>query len=390
MCVLTQHLACIGVAASWHAVVLRSHRPPEEQRRHHSLARRRHPCWVCLRTLGFTCPPPHPLPLVPRSATTARSRSSAGTASWRRRSTPRRPRRTAPPCSAGRLSGWTTGRASRLEVRACVRRRRVWGTAGVGVWGGGGLWHEWWWRAVVEESGRVAACWGVAALPACLHPSAELRQSHVPPPFPVPRPPALPAVAAKATAHAEVAGLALLSYPLLQPAPPPPKQKAGAAPPADSGAPGWPTRQPASVPARCWACCAPNRSHQLAGRQACMPVLSPNPLPHRPPPSTSFLPLPAVGALSKLGECPPHPPPVFFLCGEFDRLCPGDKLQETVAEALPGCDVRAVVLEVRSVVYQLIESNRSNRSTRISHVFKHPREPAAVHGTSPRSPPCCP
>ncbi|PSC70326.1 GMP synthase [glutamine-hydrolyzing] [Micractinium conductrix] len=93
-------------------------------------------------------------------------------------------------------------------------------------------------------------------------------------------------VAAKATAHAEVAGLALLSYPLLQPAPPPPKQKAGAAPPADS-----------------------------------------------------------VGALSKLGECPPHPPPVFFLCGEFDRLCPGDKLQETVAEALPGCDVRAVVLE---------------------------------------------
>jgi pimeloyl-ACP methyl ester carboxylesterase len=50
-----------------------------------------------------------------------------------------------------------------------------------------------------------------------------------------------------------------------------------------------------------------------------------------------------VGALAKLDECGR---PLLLLCGEFDRLCPGGRLQETVAEVLPSCDVRLVVLEV--------------------------------------------
>lgn len=46
----------------------------------------------------------------------------------------------------------------------------------------------------------------------------------------------LAAVGAKVALRAPIAGFAFLSYPLLDPAPPPPKQKAGAAPPVDSSA----------------------------------------------------------------------------------------------------------------------------------------------------------
>ncbi|KAL4438236.1 hypothetical protein ABPG77_010597 [Micractinium sp. CCAP 211/92] len=90
-------------------------------------------------------------------------------------------------------------------------------------------------------------------------------------------------VGAKVAGRAPLAGFAFLSYPLLDPAPPPPKQKAGATPPADS-----------------------------------------------------------IGPLAKLNE---FKLPAFFLCGEFDRLCPGARLKETLAEALPDCDCRVMVLE---------------------------------------------
>ncbi|PRW44931.1 GMP synthase [glutamine-hydrolyzing] [Chlorella sorokiniana] len=83
--------------------------------------------------------------------------------------------------------------------------------------------------------------------------------------------------------RAPLAGFALLSYPLLQPAPPPPKQKAGASPPSDS-----------------------------------------------------------VGPLAKLNELRL---PLLFVCGEFDRTCPGARLKEVVAEVLPDCDARIVSLE---------------------------------------------
>ncbi|KAL4448431.1 hypothetical protein ABPG75_005650 [Micractinium tetrahymenae] len=90
-------------------------------------------------------------------------------------------------------------------------------------------------------------------------------------------------VGAKVAARAPLAGFAFLSYPLLDPAPPPPKQKAGAALPADS-----------------------------------------------------------IGPLAKLNELKL---PAFFLCGEFDRLCPGARLKGALGEVLPGCDCRVIVLE---------------------------------------------
>ena len=68
------------------------------------------------------------------------------------------------------------------------------------------------------------------------------------------------AVGGKVASRATVSGFAFLSYPLLDPAPPPPKQKAGAVPPADSGAhhliaacrsPDCVTPLAASCPCRC-------------------------------------------------------------------------------------------------------------------------------------------
>lgn len=50
----------------------------------------------------------------------------------------------------------------------------------------------------------------------------------------------------------------------------------------------------------------------------------------------------AVGPLAKLNELKL---PGFFLCGEFDRLCPGARLKEVLAEVLPDCDCRVIVLE---------------------------------------------
>lgn len=90
-------------------------------------------------------------------------------------------------------------------------------------------------------------------------------------------------VGSKVCSRGGVCGFAFLSYPLLDPAPPPPKQKAGAIPPADS-----------------------------------------------------------VGPLAKLSE---FGQPMLFVCGEFDRLCPVSRLKETIAEALPDVDARVVVLE---------------------------------------------
>ncbi|KAI3426267.1 hypothetical protein D9Q98_008642 [Chlorella vulgaris] len=80
-----------------------------------------------------------------------------------------------------------------------------------------------------------------------------------------------------------LAAFAFLSYPLLEPQPPPPKQKQGSSPPTDS-----------------------------------------------------------IGPLTKLAE---GNLPMLFVCGEFDRLCPGSRLKETLAEALPAADARVVVLE---------------------------------------------
>ncbi len=62
-----------------------------------------------------------------------------------------------------------------------------------------------------------------------------------------------------------------------------------------------------------------------------------------------FTPLPrrsTAGPLTKLAE---GHLPVLFVCGEFDRLCPGSRLKETLAEALPAADARVVVLEVSCV-----------------------------------------
>jgi hypothetical protein len=59
-----------------------------------------------------------------------------------------------------------------------------------------------------------------------------------------------------------------------------------------------------------------------------------------------LVPLPrgaTVGPLTKLAE---GNLPMLFVCGEFDRLCPGSRLKETLAEALPAADARVVVLEV--------------------------------------------
>lgn len=39
---------------------------------------------------------------------------------------------------------------------------------------------------------------------------------------------------------------------------------------------------------------------------------------------------------------------MLFVCGEFDRLCPGARLKEVAGELLPDCDARVAVLEVRS------------------------------------------
>ena len=84
-----------------------------------------------------------------------------------------------------------------------------------------------------------------------------------------------------------LAGLILVSYPLLDPQPPPPKQKAGAAPPSDS-----------------------------------------------------------MGPLLKLSERQPRLP-MLFITGELDPLCPTGRLKQA-AEALAGqLDMRAAVLEVR-------------------------------------------
>lgn len=54
-----------------------------------------------------------------------------------------------------------------------------------------------------------------------------------------------------------------------------------------------------------------------------------------------------MGALAKLDELAAACPPMLFVCGEFDRLCPGARLKEVLAEALPAADARVVVLEVR-------------------------------------------
>ncbi len=51
----------------------------------------------------------------------------------------------------------------------------------------------------------------------------------------------------------------------------------------------------------------------------------------------------AVGPLAKLNEL--HLP-MLFVCGEFDRLCPGSRLKESIAEVLPEVDARVVMLEV--------------------------------------------
>lgn len=80
----------------------------------------------------------------------------------------------------------------------------------------------------------------------------------------------------------------------------------------------------------------------------------PCPQPHHPcwcctlpPAAAPLFPLPsAVGPLAKLNELKL---PAFFLCGEFDRLCPGVRLKEVLAEALPDCDCRVVVLEVSAL-----------------------------------------
>lgn len=61
------------------------------------------------------------------------------------------------------------------------------------------------------------------------------------------------------------------------------------------------------------------------------------------PPLRSLPFFPAVGALAKLNE---QKPPMLFVVGEFDRLCPGARLKEAVAEVLPDCDARIVSLEV--------------------------------------------
>ena len=53
---------------------------------------------------------------------------------------------------------------------------------------------------------------------------------------------------------------------------------------------------------------------------------------------------PAVAPLGKLSELRL---PTLFVCGEFDRLCPGARLKEAAAELLPDSDVRVVCLEVR-------------------------------------------
>lgn len=79
-----------------------------------------------------------------------------------------------------------------------------------------------------------------------------------------------------------------------------------------------------------------------------MPVPAGLPL-HRtthPLPSRCSPPAAAVGSLAKLNE---FKLPAFFLCGEFDRLCPGARLKETLAEALPDCDCRVMVLEASGV-----------------------------------------
>ena len=41
---------------------------------------------------------------------------------------------------------------------------------------------------------------------------------------------------------------------------------------------------------------------------------------------------------------------MLFVCGEFDRLCPGGRLKEVLAEGLPDVDARVVVLEVRCML----------------------------------------
>ena len=51
-----------------------------------------------------------------------------------------------------------------------------------------------------------------------------------------------------------------------------------------------------------------------------------------------------MGPLAKLNDL--HLP-LLFVCGEFDRNCPGARLKEVVADVLPDCDARIVSLEVR-------------------------------------------
>ena len=58
-----------------------------------------------------------------------------------------------------------------------------------------------------------------------------------------------------------------------------------------------------------------------------------------------------MAALTKLEElaCP-----MLFVCGEYDRLCPGARLKEVLAEGLPDVDARVVVLEVRCAALRVV------------------------------------
>lgn len=140
------------------------------------------------------------------------------------------------------------------------------------------------------------------------------------------------------------------TFHLVQPAPPPPKQKAGASPPTDSGEAlrllypsssllpsrpavssspqpnGWSCdHSPSCITDGLWPCCtwpAQTRVAPFLALAFCC----------------------AVGPLAKLNDL--HLP-LLFVCGEFDRNCPGARLKEVVADVLPDCDARIVSLEVR-------------------------------------------
>ena len=64
------------------------------------------------------------------------------------------------------------------------------------------------------------------------------------------------------------------------------------------------------------------------------------------PPSHPTSTLPAVAPLVRLNDLRQ---PMLFVCGEFDRLCPGSRLKQCVTESMPDVDARVVVLEVRGM-----------------------------------------